>query len=516
MVDNDSGQSFTGDSETIIRALGNLNGSRSISPLGNPLTGLGTDRDPSNYTQVLQTYNLTDEEASNLFMGSRIAKNIVSVYPMEASWAQFTFGTEKYKKYSSYSQKATDFFENLKTGSLHRKFIEVSIEARTMGEAYLLLGCEDGQSYDKPINENNIQSFDWTYVIPKTKVESVYNKPGYYLINLKSDRNSPISKDKILVHESRLRLFVGDYVPQSILEKRKYHASSLQSAFDGLTMGINSILAANAMLQDHSPFYYKLDGLAQLVKLKKMDELYSRFLALQMSKSVLRGMAIDMRTEDIGYANRSYGGVDTILDTMIDYMVAESGLVRYKVLGSSQDTGLGGEGRGLQDRLQHSLNIKSYQFFNWYDHLKYILRLACLAKTGITKGKLPARGMGIIFPPVIELTPEEIVNLQKTSIEMSKTAIDAGILNQLEVRFALFSSNEPVLIPNYTLDDRYTQQLEERIYNTDQNTNQVNTEEPNPEPEEDDTEELLDDLENDSGRDRSANNSRTTTTNTNE
>ena len=141
------------DSATLARVFNNMSGRGSI---GNPTTGLGTSRDPSTHAEVLQPYQLSHLDCENLIEGSRIARNIVSVYPMESSWANFTFGNENYRKYSSYSQKAADYFQNLKTGSLHMKFIEVSIEARLHGEAFLLMGFEDGQSYDKPLNEDNL------------------------------------------------------------------------------------------------------------------------------------------------------------------------------------------------------------------------------------------------------------------------------------------------------------------------------------------------------------------------
>lgn len=472
---------------------------RSMSPMSNPMTGLGTGRDPSSYAQVNSVYVLSHQECIELFRSSRIARNIVTTYPLESSWPQFTFGSEKYYKYSSYSQKATDFFNALKTGSLESIVRQVSVEARLHGQSWLLLGFEDGQSYDKPINENNLISFDWVYIINYNQIQPVYNRPGYYEITLKGNYDSPINKDKLIVHESRVRKFIGDYLPKTILNQTQdKHDSALQSAYDGLSMALQSLMSANAMMSDYSLFYYKLKGLSNLVRQKKMDELYSRFLTIQMSKSVLKGLAIDMDNEDVGFTQRAYGGVKDILNSMIDYMVAESGMVRYKVLGSSQDIGLGGEGRGLQDRLQHSLNIKSYQKFNWYDNLMYILRLTCLCQQSFTKGRLPAKGIGLVFPPVLELAPDEIVALQEKQVNLANAAIDSGMLNVLEARFALFGSNEPVLIPIFTLDDRYTDQLEEEEFGDDSGDDFEREPIDSIESDEDDqndTEDILDEIE---------------------
>lgn len=470
------------DSETLARVYGQM-GYRQINPIRNSMTGLGTERDPNSYFQVAFTTPIPHQERINLFRNSRIAKNIVMIYPEEASWFNASLGSQKYASYGLDAQRVNTYLDNLKTGSLEQKVRIASMEARLHGEGWVLLGINDGQRFDQPINEENIQSFEWAEVFPYNKVKPDEYNPELYIVELIDTSSLPKSVmtesestnyrgiNKLTVHQSRLRLFIGDFNPPSILEDVNKHESSLQAAFDGLAIALQGIQASNAMLQDYSLFWYKLDGLANMVRAKKYDEIYSRFLTLQMSKSVLKGIAMDAKNEDAGFIQRNYGGVKDILEVMIDYMVAESGMVRYKVLGTANRAGLGAEGRGLQDRLEHSLKIKSWQKFCWKDNLVYMARLALLAKDSPTKGKLP-KSLTITFPPVLELTPEEISSLMEKNVNWAKNAKDAGFIEPLEARVSLFGNPEVILNPHIMLDERVTdmmdQQLEEKLEQADE------------------------------------------------
>lgn len=442
---------------------GSLSGSGQGS-FYNPVTGIGSSRDPSQYFQITSPYILSHDERIGLIEGSRICQNIVQIYPFEASWGNVTFTGNRYSKLGgSWVKTQSDSF---KLGSLYYCFIEASIEARLHGESFLLLGVDDGQPFNQELNLDSINTFNWAKTFVYNQVEKHPNNSDLYLVNIgsESQQNHDViltgrSDKKIEVHKSRILKFIGDYLPPSVLQKRKKHQSSLQCAFDGFSLAMQSILNANAMLNDHSLFWYKLDGLASLVKAKKFDEIYNRFLTLQMSKSVLKGMAMDAKSEDVGFINRSYSGVKDILETMMDFMVAETGMVRFKILGTANRQGLGAEGRGLQDRLEHSLKIKSWQSFSWKDHLLYCSKLLLLSQNSITKGKLPW-DLSVSFPVVLDLTPKEIAELHDSNQTWVAKAIDSGILNPLEARLSVFGNADSILNPVITLDPRFTELLD--------------------------------------------------------
>lgn len=453
------------DSATVAHA---LTAYRQTTSFRNNMTGLGTERDPNSYFEIVNTSPLEHNERINLYRNSQISRNIVNVYPEEASWVKI-LGVKP-----ALALRISNYLENLRTGSLEMKVREASIEARLHGESWLLLGINDQQRFTQPINELNIQSLEWVEIFTYDQIHLSTDNPNIYEITLIESQGNPDAierqstdtnyrgEKKLLVHRSRLVKFVGNYLPPSVKKQTKKHDSSLQAAFDGLSIWMQGLMASNAMMGDHSLFWYKLDGLANLVRAKKTDELYSRFLTLQMSKSVLKGIALDAKNEDAGFITRNYSGVKDILRTMLDYLVAETGMVRYKILGSSQDAGLGGEGRGIQERLQHSLNLRSWQRFCWKDNFNYIYRLVLLAKDSPTKGRIP-RGYSLTFPPVLELSPEEIAELMNKNVSWGKAAVESQLLNKLEARNSLFGDIDSILDPHVIVDPRVTEMMEDEL-----------------------------------------------------
>lgn len=465
----------TKDSTTLVNVFSRLSayGSGNTPAVGNPATGIGTARDPSTHARLNYKAKLTTDECIQMYLNSGIARNIIEIYPNEASWFIPQLGTQRFALQAVETQKITSYLEKLKTGSLETKMRTASIEARLHGQSWLLLGINDGRRFNLPVNETNIRSFDWVECFDMESVCPVENDRERYEILLGKQRlpksvvtegtnSNYLGHRTLIVHESRLLCLIGDYNPPSVQKKLGMHSSVLQAVYSALLNTLQGVGIANAMLQDHSLFWYKLDGLATLVRQGKLDELYSRFLALQMSKSAIQGMALDAKNEDVGFIHRNYTGVKDILELLIDHMVAESRMVRFKVLGTANRAGLGAEGRGIQDRCEHALKIKAWQRVTWRDHILYILRLALLAKDSPTKGRMP-KTLGIQFPIVLDLTPAEIAELYATNVSWAKEAVTNNLLDPLEARIGLFGSNELILNPMMTLDERLNQYLEDQL-----------------------------------------------------
>ncbi|NJL54531.1 DUF1073 domain-containing protein [bacterium] len=453
---------YTEDSATLMNVYGSIsptgNGYRgSISSIHNRMTGLNTERDPSNYVGVNNfSYTLTPGECIELYKNSNIVQNVVNTYPMESKFPHFQFSGYSYR---ATSKEVNNFFETRLNESLHQTFIEASIEARLIGKCWLLLGVTDGRKMSEPVDETNIISFDWTKIRTSEQVSLASDKTGNYLVTL-DEGNLYLSQNKIEVHPSRLLSFTGNFSPISMKRAGKdANYSVIQSMYDGFALYMQSLLYTNRMVADYSLFYYKLKGLAQLVQQKKTDTIYSRFTSLSMSRSAMGGFCMDMDNEDIGFIHRDYGGVDKIIDRMEDFMIAETGMVRYKIVGSSNRVGLGAEGRGLQERLAHSQNTTAWVNFNWKKNLLYCTRLYLLSQNGITRGKLP-KSITLNFPSNLELTPDETSSLQNQQADYLLKLLGAGLITKSEARETLYEFN-PIL--NFSLDESFSQKIKDEI-----------------------------------------------------
>lgn len=520
MSDSKQLELFNNDSEYYDTGLKNSAG------IYNPFSGIGTSRDPSENTHITSPDILTKNEIIWLFTASRIAKRLVFTYPFEASWFEISFTSQKYKKYDSLPDKCYEFFKNLKDSkgnitTLERKFREASIEARLYGACYIILGVNDNQSFDKPIDFENIISFDNIEIINKYSIhkydpnnpndnyfyldEIPFSENGLDLFNNKYKSAKETESDlyvikvrkgnkdeKIIIHSSRLLKFTGDWTPKDF-PSRYRDLSILQSALDAFLAFLTSVRGASAVLNDHSVFTYGIDGLTAITRSKNFDLMQNKFLFMQMMKGLIRGIAYDRRNESVDFVNRNVSGYDKLMERLLDHLISESDLVRYKILGSSQDKGLGGEGRGTQERLDHCLNIKTWQNFNWHDHIDYCVKIAMAAKNGFTQGK----NMGnysIEFPTVFEMTPLERVELLDKFQEIGLKAIDKNILTEYEVRHSVHHSSKPIIIPTFTLNDDVSEiyeltlieNLKKKLNGTNSAVSENNISENNPDSSSDD------------------------------
>lgn len=437
--------------------------------IANQLTGLGTSRDKSAHGQVAPITILSEQDRISLVRGSRIARRAVFTYPRAAAsgWVNWQFGSSKVNP-----QSLHDYADNLLTGSLKAAITEASIESRWHGNGYVLLGVDDGQNWDQPVNENRIRSFRWAEPLADFEVQPDttrgHRKPEYYRVST-FNRQLP-EGDRIpvatwqRVHRSRLLCFAGDRLPASALQYTDgKHDSVLQAMYGAFSAATQGLQASSAMLQDYSVFRYKLKGLGKLIQSGDIKAIMTRFMAIQMGMSIAKGLAMDADTEDADFVNRSYGGVKDILEILIEQMVAASDLPRHKLLGNSAQNGLGQESSGQQQRYEWAQLVQDWQQDNWYEPLRWCMKLMLLAKDGITVGLLP-EGWNLEFPSILQLTRKEELELRKLKAEENAVNITTGIYTPLEARQSGYGA--AVWSHEITLDDRITKMMEEEAMKT--------------------------------------------------
>lgn len=460
---SESESSYRADG-TLINAYNTLGGN---SPIANIATGLGTSRDKSSYGTVADAPKLSERDRIALVRSSRIARRAVFTYPRSAAsgWVNWTFGSSKVNP-----QSLHDYADNLLTGSLKAAFLEASIESRWHGNGYILLGIDDGQEWDQPINEQRIRSFRWAEPLCDFEVQPDtqrgYRKPEFYRITTWNRQLEMGTQQRTLprVHRSRLLCFHGDSLTGSALQYTDgKHDSVLQTMFNAFSAAIQGIGASSAMLQDYSVFRYKLKGLAKMCERGDVDAIMTRFMAIQMGMSIAKGLAMDAETEDADFVSRSYGGVKDILEVLIEQMVAVSDMPRYKLLGTSAVNGLGQESSGQAQRYEWASLVQDWQQENWYEPLRWCMKLMLLAKDGITGGVLP-EGWNLEFPTILQLTRKEELELRKLKAEENAININIGIYTPLEARSSGYGA--AVWSPEIILDERITKMMEEEAMKT--------------------------------------------------
>jgi hypothetical protein len=482
-IQNSSSRSSAGqvrtDSATVRAAI--VQSSRMGATFGNGFNGFGTGRDSTQFTEIVGA-RLTPYESIKLYQHCGLIRKIVDAYPMAANekFADFTLGV---KKYGFDSDKVDQYFEGLKStrlfqpGGLRSRLVDASKGARAIKVAYLLLGVDDGQDWDQPINWDTIQSLRWVEVLPWDKVYPDLTRNLFKLTSASGTfagtTTEGRSLNQLTIHPERLLVIGGNSLPSSLGDWWQYetvpYQSVIQPCVNALVRVYQSLAAVNIMLQDWSVFAYGLDGLAEGLGAKTPEEraetreiLADRFASVQMSKSVLKGIMHDKERESVTWANRNATGVDPLLNQLQDAFVSEADVPRHRLMGASSRAGLGAEGRGIQDRMEWASLVSAWQQQNWHSHLMHLVKIALSAKDGPTGGRVP-EGFGVQFPSILQLDPLEQATAAKTWGETFSGAITAGILTPLEVRESVYKPNEWPTVPNVNLDERFTDQLSEQL-----------------------------------------------------
>lgn len=427
--------------------------------IANPETGLGTHRDKTTHATVGDLPRLLRHDTNVLFRGSQLVQKLVQLLPTDSikKWGQIELAeASEQPDFSAYEQQL----------ELRDRVAEAAIAGRLTGDGFLAVGIDDGLMWDEPVDESRIQSIKWLKVLNRYDltpeyINGGYEDPEHFLFSLDRDR-WPDEELPRRIHKSRLLRFSGCKLPEDILRDTcGYNDSVLMSTFQSFRQYMSGIGASGSMIEDYSVFVYGLSGLSDM--LSNVDEdaqqeartaLLNRFQAIQMGMSSVKGLMLDSENEQANFIGRNYGGVDAIIDRLLELLVANSGMPRSKLLGSS-NAGAFSEA-GKSDRYEWADCISAYQRIYLSKPVKQLYKHIFLAADGPTNGSLPD-GWNFEWKDTLQLTRLEQAQLADTYAKADAISIRTGVLHPREIRSSRFGKADYGL--SITIDDSLTEEL---------------------------------------------------------
>lgn len=409
------------------------------SALRNKSTALGTSRDKSQNVSIASPKQLDEFERNILFRSSNLCRKVVLLYPYEASKHYYQINS----KNDSFDKEAPEqYFSSLSTGSLKEKIVEASCEARLHGDAAVLLGLDDGQDWDQPVDLNRIKAVRWAEVLYSGEIIPDFSNGifvSHYWITATLnggilDKKSGIKTPKTLkVHKDRLLHFKGHKLFGSgLYDNAGKNDSVLQTLFNSYQAYMQAIMSSSAMIQDYNVFTYKLKGLSKLIIEGKEDVILQRFLNLQMGLSTVKGLVFDADNEDANFISRSFSGISDLTNQILDQMIADTDIPRFKLMNERSEIGFSSGKNSQEQRFEWASAVQSWQMDNWYKPLTYCVKLY-LAMT-----KNENEIFDIEFPSIFEQSPLEIQEMRQKKAEEHKLNIELGIYTALEARLSTF------------------------------------------------------------------------------
>ena len=408
--------------------------------LVNALTGMGTGRDKSQYTNSTPIVFLTQEELENLY-SEWIPKRIVDIVAEQSTRKGFKvlFGGEgaAAEEVAGIEQVVEDLYilENLGLASKN---------ARLFGGSVILLYIDDGRSADQPVDFRNIRSVEGMEVLDRWQIAPMINEDSLYDYS-KATYYQIISGDLIRqpqlvkIHKDRVLRFDGEWLPYRIRQRNYgWGMSTLQSVYDSFRFYSTGISSAATLLTEFDIFVHKLRGLSSMLAAGKEKDVRDRLVLNDMSKSIYRGYAIDAEKEELEFISRNFGGIGEILEKLrIDIIGASQ--IPHTILFGESPGGLGSTGRS--EERDFAKHLGDYQSTHYKRSLQHLIKIIMLSKDGPTKGRLP-ESWRIKFNDLFELNEREKADVRARVAAVDGRYIQLGVLHPKEVADARYGGSE--------------------------------------------------------------------------
>jgi len=430
----------------------------------NSLTGMG---DPSRDKRHLS--NLTNDltilqqlDAEFLWRSDDMCARIIEKVPEEMTREGYEIQLgEADKDLSEATEKyATDF-------DVLGKIKEALEYARAYGGAGIFLGADDGEpDLTKPLNIENVKSFDWMNVLtplelfpriwygdpraPKYGEVMIYRIQRFVFGGAVESGFSERVYEMPLVHESRIIRFDGVRVSRRQLRQRNgWGDSVLMRVLQVISDFQQSYTGAAILIQDFAPAVVKIKGLAELLASQDQASIQKRAQAIELARSIARAIIIDSE-EEYERKSTTVTGLPELLDRMALRLAAAAEMPVTMLMGQAP-AGLNATGasdiRWFYDR------IKSQQTRKLKPALERIHELIFRSKKGPTGGKVP-ENWSIKFPPLWQNDGPAEADMRLKMANADVALVNAGILSPQEVAASRFGGDEYSLETQLDIESR--------------------------------------------------------------
>lgn len=400
----------------------------------NVLTGLGSrnkDRSLNYYYAADHVLDQTTLDA--LYRSNGFGKRIVDlpVNEMVRQWIEISGDPDNH---------IVGHMESIEAKSKIRDLLRWS---RLYGGALAVIGADDGQELQEPLNEARIRSVDFLHVFDRHQIrweqEHLYNDPRNRkygtpeLYTIRPYHNA----DSFLVHESRVLRIDGEQLPNRVrMRNNQWGDSVLQSIYTQLK-DLGAVYGATTnIIEDFIQTILKIDNLSDLLASGQDDLIRRRLEIIDLSRSVCNTIILDSQ-ENYQKQASSVAGLDALIDRFSLALAAVTG-IPYSFLMGQPPSGL--QSTGAADIRMFYDMIRSEQEDQLQPVLERLVRLIMISHNGPFRGR-ELDNWQIKFKPLWQLTDKEQADYRKVVAETDALYIDRGVIDPAEVAISRFGGH---------------------------------------------------------------------------
>lgn len=379
-------------------------------------TGAGTRRDRSSGTKIKSAVFLDNQTLADMYLGDGMARRIIDIPAEEMTRAGIDIENMEDDVLEDSIEAKLDELDAMKH---HNDALRWS---RLFGGCAMVYGLNDGGTLDTPLNEDGIQDVEFirTYDRWQATIQSRYTDPA--LANYGDPEMwqiSPMSGgNSYYVHESRLHMFDGDAVPDSLrYSNQGWGCSTLQSCIDQLTRLGMSHQWANMLLERSQQAVHSIPGLSTTLRQPNGEQMMQKRVdVVDMVRGILNTIVIDGE-EDYTVTSQSMTGIPDVLDRFAEALSAVTGIPVTVLMGRSPG-GMSATGKSDLD--------------NWYARIesmqndilrKPLVRLIRYIKIALGAGS--EIDFKLCFKPLAIMSDTEKATVDKLKADANKVQSEA-------------------------------------------------------------------------------------------
>lgn len=416
-------------------------------------SGLGTWKDPARASSFV--LNLLDRnQLENAYRSDWIAREIVDAPAEDAcrEWRDWQASNDQIEALEELEKKLR----------LQTKLKQTLIRARLYGGASLVVGVDDGNQSDEPLDLDKVEKDALRFVVVMNRYElsagpriydvasEWYTRPEYYTVqtpmyNFNGDQpenNDPGSGDRarqmterglVHIHPSRVIEFAGNELPDWRLAPMGggWGDSVLQTADDTLRQWGLTIGGVAAMVNDAKMDVIRIPDFSKNIATKEYaTRLLSRFQVANQSKSTINSILLD-KEEEWARVQTNFGGLPNLLTELMTVIAGAGRLPVSRLFGKAGAKGLGKSSSGQDELRNYYDGVASEQRTEITPRLEPLDQI--LIRSALGKAD---PNIHYAWSPLYNPEPKELADIAKLKAEAFQIDVTTGVINEDALRDA--------------------------------------------------------------------------------
>lgn len=455
----------------------------------NVLTGLGRQGKDKRTGMRAKWTRLGWEEVEAIYACDDKATKIVD-YPVDEAFRKRPVFKQK-EQDADFNQNLWDYIKEFKG---YPKLMQSAKWGRLYGAGFLILGIDDGQDPDQPVDRDNIKGINWVQVLHRWDLsvlevqndvgEDGFREPLLYTFTRgsfsQSDQSGPV------IHKDRVIRFNGDHLPERLYRANNYfHDTVLSKAQAPIENYRSSVDSLAVLLNDYAAGVFKMKNLAQLIGAGMDEAVMKRLQLIDLKRSMVKSVVVDSE-EDFERKATPLSGIKDAMNPMKEDLSAASNIPHTILFGEGSTGNLSGSGESEQEQWDDF--IKNLQTCEYGPGLTTFVEYLLLVKGNpVTGDNGVPEGFEHSWMPMKEMSEKDKAEIYNKTAQADQIYIQNQVLTPEEVALSRFSEGE------FNQNTQIDLELREKIQAEDDDPLGKNTPEPEPpippEPEEEEEEE---------------------------